>query len=100
MSSVVIYYNNRKEVNQMPEERQYRYFFYSEEQLKEKNQVLYSAGKSFNAGTVIVNGARRKFTQMTNVPELPRFIDAKLVAEGYLDSLVYTQPTTTRRSGN
>ena len=78
----------------------YKYFLYSEEQLKEKNQVLEPTGKMFVPGTVVVNGTRKKFTQLSNSAELPRFIDTKLIAEGHLNNFTYTAPSITRRRGN
>lgn len=78
----------------------YKYFLYSEEQLREKNTVLDSTGKTFSPGTVVVNGVRKKYTQLSDTPDLPRFIDTKIIAEGYLNNFTYTRPTIGRKRGN
>ena len=81
-------------------QKKYVYFLYSEEQFKEKNEILGKAGKSFESGTVVVNGTRQKFTQLSSTPSLPRFIDTRVVAQGYIDQFIYTEPKITKRSGN
>lgn len=79
--------------------KKYVYFLYSEEQLQEKNKILSKTGKSFSAGTVIVNGKRQKFTQIATTPTLDRFIDTKLIYEGYIDSVTYTKPVISSERG-
>jgi hypothetical protein len=74
----------------------YRYFLYSKDQLDEKNAILEKRNKSFTPGVVAVNGIRRQFTQISSIPELPRFIDTKVVAEGELSSFRYTKPKVER----
>ena len=81
-------------------EKKYMYFLYSEEQFKEKNEILIKAGKSFETGTVVVNGNRKKFTQLSSNPKLPRFIDTTIVAEGYIDQFIYNEPKVVKRRGN
>ena len=81
-------------------DKKYVYFLYSEEQFKEKNSILASTGKSFSPGTVVVNGKRQKFTQIATEPKIDRFIDSIVVAEGYIDSFTYTEPTNSRKRGN
>lgn len=75
----------------------YKYFLYSEEQIKEKNQALSKTGKVYEPGTVVVNGARKKFTQLSNTNNMPRYIDTKIVAEGEVSGIVYTMPKTSRK---
>lgn len=82
------------------DKNQYVYFIYSEEQFKEKNQILNRTGKTFEPGTVVVNGVRKKFTQLSTKPSIPRFIDFKIVAEGELDKFSYTEPETIKKRGN
>jgi hypothetical protein len=74
----------------------YRYFLYSEEQFKEQNSILKNAGKQFVAGTVIVNGARKKYTQLSSTPTIERYIDATIVAEGELSEITYIAPKKTK----
>ena len=58
----------------------YVYFLYSNEQIAEKNNVLKASGKTFNPGFVVVNGNRKKFTQITtNKEAMNRFVDAEIV---------------------
>lgn len=69
------------------------YFLYSEEYFREMNSVLNPKGKSFVAGTVVVNGLRKKFTNISTTKSLPRFIDTKVVAEGVQSQYTYTSPS-------
>lgn len=78
----------------------YRYFLYSDEQVKEKNEILSSTGKSFECGTVVVNGSRKKFSQMSTEPTMDRFIDTVIVAEGDKDSFIYSMPKNIKKRGN
>lgn len=80
--------------------RKYVYFLYSEEQFKEKNEILLKTGKAFEVGTVVINGTRKKFTQISTKSTIPRFIDTKIIAQGYLDTFTYTEPSISRRASN
>ena len=73
------------------------YFLYSEEQLKEKNEILYKQGKVFKPGTVYVGMSRLLFTQMSEKDYIDRFIDTKIVAKGYKNQMKFDMPKTTRR---
>jgi hypothetical protein len=75
----------------------YVYFLYSDEQFKEKNEILSKVGKSFSPGTVIVNGTRKKYTQLSTTQTISRFIDSKVVAEGVLSSFTYTSPSNSKK---
>ena len=66
------------------------YFLYSTEQYKEKNNILNKAGKVFTPGTVVVNGQKKSYTQLSS----------KKVAEGNPKSMIYTEPKVTRKRGN
>lgn len=81
------------------DKNQYVYFIYSEEQYKEKNQIMNITGRIFEPGTVVVNGTRKKFTQLSTKSSLARFIDSKIVAEGTLSQFTYTEPQTTKKRG-
>lgn len=80
--------------------QRYKYFLYSDEQLKEKTEILAKTGKTFTPGTVVVNGTRQKFTQLSDKPTLGRFIDTKIVAEGYVDKFTFTEPIIAKKRGN
>lgn len=75
----------------------YKYFLYSAEQLKEKQEVLAKVGKLFTPGTVVVNGTRKNYTQLSDTPNLPRFIDTVIVAEGDITNITYTKTQVTKR---
>lgn len=78
----------------------YMYFLYSDEQIKEKNQILSTTNRVFEPGTVVVNGTRKKFTQLSDKPTIPRFIDSKIIAEGYVDQFTFTDTKVSPRKGN
>lgn len=77
----------------------YKYFLYSNEQLNQKNEILKKVGKSFEAGTVLINGTRKKFTYISDKPTIPGFIDSEVVAEGDIDTYVFTKPKNVIRQG-
>ena len=83
----------------MDNKNKYMYFLYSEDQYKEKNKILERTGKVFEAGTVVVNGTRRKFTQINDKPVIPRFIDTRIVAEGYPDQFTFTDTRVVPKRG-
>jgi hypothetical protein len=78
----------------------YKYFLYSDEQISEKNKILSRSTKEFVPGTVVVNGRRVKFTQLSSDNKLPRFIDTRIVAEGEISNFVYTMPSSSTKRGN
>ena len=77
-----------------------KYFLYSDEQIKEKNKILARASKKFVPGTVVINGTRKKFTQLSDSPTISRFVDCKVVASGDESNFTYTMPSTTTIRGN
>lgn len=77
--------------------KQYKYFIYSESEYNENKEILSKAGKEFKLGTVVVNGARKNFTSISNSPTIGRYYDCKVIAEGYLDSFIYTMPAIVKK---
>lgn len=77
-----------------------KYFIYSDEQVKERNTVLAKSGKTFVPGTVIINGKRYKFTQISDTSSISRFVDCKVIAKGDLSDFTYTNPSTKNKRGN
>ncbi len=73
----------------------YKYFLYSEIQINEKNNILSKSAKEFVPGNVTVNGRRVKFTQISDSPNMPRYIDTKIVAQGEESEMTYVNPSTT-----
>ena len=57
----------------------YVYFLYSQQQFKEKNEILNRVGKKFVAGTVMINGTRKRFTELSKEKTLRRFIDTTII---------------------
>ena len=72
----------------------YKYFLYSELQINEKNNILSRSAKEFVPGVVTVNGKRVKFTQLSSTPDMPRYIDSKIVAQGETDEMTFVDPST------
>lgn len=68
-----------------------KYFIYSSEQLKLRKSVEAKMGKNFKCGTVIVNGTRKLFTELSPRPT-SRFSDAIIVAQGDPTLMKYTLP--------
>ena len=77
-----------------------KYFLYSDEQIAEKNKILSSFGKKFFPGSVSVNGHMKKFTQLSDKPDMPRFVDTKIVASGEITTMVYKMPREEVKTGN
>ena len=69
----------------------YRYFFYSSEQMQFQEKMETKQGKNYKVGTVIYKGKRRNFTEMSRT-NTSRYSDAKLVAEGDISRIKYTLP--------
>lgn len=77
------------------------YFLYSGDQIKEKNKILANCNKQFVPGTVSVQNKRCKFTHISQSPNIPRFIDAKIVASfNSIEEATYVSPSTTSLKGD
>ncbi len=73
------------------------YFIYSEDQINEKNEILKKVGKRFVPGTIIVNGSRQKFTQLSKhnyITDKRRYTDAKVIASGNRSDFQFTLPSS------
>ena len=81
----------------MAVKNEFVYFLYSEEQLKERNEILAKQGKVFKPGTVYVGMSRLLFTQLSDKDYIDRFIDTKIVAKGYKNQMKFDMPKTIRR---
>lgn len=68
-----------------------RYWLYSREQLKFKQEREAALGRKFKVGFVIVNGVKKNVTEI-NSTGVSRFADAKIVAEGDQKDFKYSQP--------
>lgn len=67
----------------------YLYFFFSEQQKKERTAIEKKLSRTFYPGKVIVNGKRKEFTEMgTKIKQ--SYPDTKIVAEGWKSNMTYT----------
>lgn len=82
----------------MARERQYRYFLYSRDQHKLRDSAEAAINKQYIPGRVISGGKWRDFTEMSTSQTINKFADAKVVAQGYLDKMTYTNAKSEWRS--
>lgn len=71
----------------------YVYFLYSEEQNKERIAIEKKMSRVFVPGTVIVQGRKKIFTEMSKKTS-NRYPDCKIVAEGFKSKMNYTPVST------
>lgn len=71
----------------------YVYFLYSETQHTERTNVEKSISRVFVPGTVVINGRKRLFTEISRKPS-NRYPDCKVVAEGYRTLMTYTNTSS------
>ena len=71
-----------------------KYFIYSKNQFKDRNDIERNIGRKFYAGTIIVKGKPVRFTQIVYDLSLVRYTDYKVVYQTNedLDSLKYNMP--------
>jgi hypothetical protein len=67
----------------------YKYFIFSASQLKDRSEIEKSIGKTFKPGEVAVGPKKKKYTEM-NSTGTSRYSDAKIVAEGDISKMKYT----------
>lgn len=71
----------------------YVYFLYSEQQNKERSEIDKKMSRVFSPGTVIVNGRKKIFTELSK-SSTNRYPDCKIVAEGLKSKMMYTPPSS------
>ncbi len=69
-----------------------KYFLYSSEQLNFRRKIEEKMGHKFRVGTVVYNGERKPFTEISSSPT-SRYADAKVVAKGDPSLMTYTPPS-------
>ena len=69
------------------------YFLYSEQQSAERSDIERRMSRIFTPGTVIVNGRKKIFTEISSI-SANRYPDFKVFASGYRLQFFYTSPTT------
>ena len=75
------------------EKDQYVYFLYSEQQHKERSEIEKKMSRVFSPGTVIVNGRKKIFTELSRSSS-NRYPDCKIIADGLKSKMMYTPPTS------
>lgn len=70
---------------------QNKYFLFSRDQMEFMKKMEATRGKRFKIGTVIVNGVRKVYTEMSNNSS-SRYADAQIVAYGDITKMRYTPP--------
>ena len=78
----------------------YKYFLYSQQQVNDRNSIFDKMNKVFKPGTVIVNGFKKEFSVISDTRDLPRYSDARLIAEGELSTFKYTSPGSVQKYNN
>lgn len=66
-----------------------KYFLFSSQQMKMKVEVEAKIGRKYKPGTVLVNGAYKQFTEISDTPNNIRFPDSIVVASGDLSQMRY-----------
>lgn len=78
--------------------RQYRYFLYSQDQHKLRKEAEARLGKNYIPGQVLANGRWKNYTEISSSPTNNRYADAKVVAEGYTDSIQFKKASSEWRT--
>ena len=78
----------------MSKAKGYKYFLYSYEYLKNRNAMEEKVGRVFECGTVIVDGTLKEFNIISSQPTMNRYPDARIITEGNVENIKYTDPTT------
>lgn len=76
-------------INSLRNKDIYVYFLYSDQQFKERTAIEKKMSRIFVPGTVIINGRKRNFTEMSKKSS-NRYPDCKVIAEGYKSKMTYT----------
>ena len=75
----------------------YGYFLFSQQEVNDKNELYDRMSRKLQLGTVIYNGRKKEFSSLSDKPELPRYIDVRIVAEGETDKMTYTMPRSVQK---
>ena len=71
----------------------HRIFVYSAQQAKALKDIHETNGKRYHLGTVIINGAERKYTAIVRDMSEVQYSDARKLIEGDLRLIKYTSPS-------
>ena len=75
----------------------YVYFHFSLDQFNERKATFDKLNKIYIPGTVVYNGEVLEFTARGSEKKLPRYADAKIVAEGELSEMTFTDYQTKQK---
>lgn len=78
--------------------RVYKYFLFSQQQYQLRKEVELNLGKNYVPGKVLKSGRWKDYTEISDTPSNNKFADAKVIAEGYLDSIQYKMSQSTWRT--
>ena len=81
----------------MASKSSYKYFHFSLDQMKERKATFDKLNKDYVPGTVVYNGRVYEYTNMGDNRVLPRYTDARLVAEGDIKEMTYTEYSTRQK---
>lgn len=70
----------------------FRYWLYSSSQMEFQKRMEENMGKRYKVGTVIYQGKRRNYTELSTSPTSSQYSDAKIVAQGDMRTIKYTTP--------
>ncbi len=76
---------------------QYKYFFFSLAQMQERTETFDKMHKTYIPGSVVYNGSTYDYTCIMDTNTLPRYPDARLVAEGDISEMTYTKPSSVQK---
>lgn len=75
----------------------HKYFLYSHQYFKERNEIESKMDRVFMCGTVVVNGTLKEFDILSDVPEIKKYPDVRIIAEGDIETMKYTKPSIVQR---
>lgn len=71
----------------------YVYFLFSPEQRKLRTDIEKNIGKKYIPGRVLDNGRWKEYTELSS-SNTSRYSDSYIVAEGNINEIRYTQPSS------
>lgn len=78
----------------------YKYFLFSASYNANRDEAEKIFGRQFVPGTVIVNGSKREFSFISDTPNNTIHSDTRVIAEGDIEQMKYTKPSTAQRRNN
>ena len=78
----------------------YKYFLFSTSYNADRDEAEKKFGKQFVLGTVVVNGSKKEFSFISDSSTNDRYSDIRIIAEGNIEEMKYTKPSTVLRRNN